>query len=84
VSYLIICNRQYIVQAKVSRKYHHLAKTLIHVAGLIEGYNPNCWKYSGSRFDNVKKKKIFYLSLYLQSKIIIPMIYPVLICVHLK
>ncbi|WZZ88361.1 hypothetical protein YC2023_116940 [Brassica napus] len=32
--------------AEVSRKYHHLAKTLIREAGLIEGYNPNCWNYS--------------------------------------
>ncbi|WZZ64639.1 hypothetical protein YC2023_076009 [Brassica napus] len=42
----MICNWQYIIQAEVSRKYHQHAKTLIRVAGLIEGYNPNCWKYS--------------------------------------
>ncbi|CAN6931781.1 unnamed protein product [Brassica oleracea] len=61
----MICNWQYIIQAEVSRKYHQHAKTLIRVAGLIEGYNPNCWKYSGSRFDNVKKKISFiYLSIY--------------------
>ena len=60
---------QFKPKAEVSRKYHQHAKTLIRVAGLIEGYNPNCWKYSGSRFDNVKEKKFFYLSLYLQSKI---------------